>query len=154
MAAYRELGREELLELKEELEAQFAEVKAKGLKLDMSRGKPSKAQLDLSMGMMDVLTSDSDLICEEGVDCRNYGVLDGIKEAKQLLADMIEVPKDNIVIFGNSSLNVMYDTIARSFTHGVMGSTPWCKLDKVKFLCPVPGILTDTLQLQNILGLR
>ena len=133
MAAYRELGREELLELKEELEAQFAEVKAKGLKLDMSRGKPSKAQLDLSMGMMDVLTSDSDLICEEGVDCRNYGVLDGIKEAKQLLADMIEVPKDNIVIFGNSSLNVMYDTIARSFTHGVMGSTPWCKLDKVKF---------------------
>ena len=139
MAAYRELGREELLELKEELEAQFAEVKAKGLKLDMSRGKPSKAQLDLSMGMMDVLTSDSDLICEEGVDCRNYGVLDGIKEAKQLLADMIEVPKDNIVIFGNSSLNVMYDTIARSFTHGVMGSTPWCKLDKVKFLCPVPG---------------
>ena len=139
MAAYRELGREELLELKEELEAQFAEVKAKGLKLDMSRGKPSKAQLDLSMGMMDVLTSDSDLICEERVDCRNYGVLDGIKEAKQLLADMIEVPKDNIVIFGNSSLNVMYDTIARSFTHGVMGSTPWCKLDKVKFLCPVPG---------------
>ena len=70
MAAYRELGREELLELKEELEAQFAEVKAKGLKLDMSRGKPSKAQLDLSMGMMDVLTSDSDLICEEGVDCQ------------------------------------------------------------------------------------
>ena len=139
MAAYRELGREELLELKEELEAQFAEVKAKGLKLDMSRGKPSKAQLDLSMGMMDVLTSDSDLICEEREDCRNYGVLDGIKEAKQLLADMIEVPKDNIVIFGNSSLNVMYDTIARSFTHGVMGSTPWCKLDKVKFLCPVPG---------------
>ena len=85
----------------------------------MSRGKPSTEQLNLSMEMMDVLKSDSDLVCEEGVDCRNYGVLDGIKEAKQLLADMMEVPKDNIVIFGNSSLNIMYDTIARSMTHGV-----------------------------------
>lgn len=139
VATYEELSKEELLSLKSGLEAQFEEVKAKGLKLDMSRGKPSTEQLNLSMEMMDVLNSDSDLVCEEGVDCRNYGVLDGIKEAKQLLADMMEVPKDNIVIFGNSSLNVMYDTIARSMTHGVMGSTPWCKLDKVKFLCPVPG---------------
>lgn len=139
MVAYNELSREELLNLKGELENQFSEVKAKGLNLDMSRGKPSAAQLDLAMGMMDVLNSKSDLKCQEGVDCRNYGVLDGIQEAKQLLADMMEVPKDNIVIFGNSSLNVMYDTIARSMTHGVMGSTPWCKLDKVKFLCPVPG---------------
>ena len=139
MAAYNELSKEELLELKDQLEAQFTEVKAKNLKLDMSRGKPSAEQLNLSMEMMDVLTSHSKLTCEEGVDCRNYGVLDGIKEAKQLLADMMEVPKDNIVIFGNSSLNVMYDTISRCMTHGVLGSTPWCKLDKVKFLCPVPG---------------
>lgn len=139
MVAYSELSKEELLKLKNELEEQFSEVKAKGLNLDMSRGKPSAAQLDLAMRMMDVLNSKSDLKCQEGVDCRNYGVLDGIQEAKQLLADMMEVPKDNIVIFGNSSLNVMYDTIARSMTHGVMGSTPWCKLDKVKFLCPVPG---------------
>lgn len=139
VVAYEELSKEELLQLKSELEAQFDEVKAKNLKLDMSRGKPSTEQLNLSMDMMDVLKSDSDLVCEEGVDCRNYGVLDGIAEAKQLLADMMEVPKDNIVIFGNSSLNVMYDTIARSMTHGVMGSTPWSKLDKVKFLCPVPG---------------
>ena len=139
MTAYKDLSVEELLSLKSELEAKFAEIKAKNLKLDMSRGKPSKAQLDLSMGMMDVLNSDENLTCEEGVDCRNYGVLDGINEAKQLLSDMSEVPKENIVIFGNSSLNVMYDTISRSMTHGVMGSTPWCKLDKVKFLCPVPG---------------
>ena len=139
MTAYKDLSVEELLSLKSELETKFAEIKAKNLKLDMSRGKPSKAQLDLSMGMMDVLNSDENLTCEEGVDCRNYGVLDGINEAKQLLSDMSEVPKENIVIFGNSSLNVMDDTISRSMTHGVMGSTPWCKLDKVKFLCPVPG---------------
>ena len=139
MKPYRELSIDELTALKSDLEKRFAEIKAQNLKLDMSRGKPSKAQLDLSMGMLDVLSSEADLMCEEGVDCRNYGVLDGIREAKRLLSDMSEVPKDNIVIFGNSSLNVMYDTIARSMTHGVMGSTPWCKLDKVKFLCPVPG---------------
>jgi len=139
MTAYKDLSVEELLSLKDELEAKFAEIKAQNLKLDMSRGKPSKAQLDLSMGMMDVLSSDADLMCEEGIDCRNYGVPDGINEAKQLLSDMSEVPKENIIIFGNSSLNVMYDTISRSMTHGVMGCTPWCKLDKVKFLCPVPG---------------
>ena len=89
----RDRSREELLELKSRLEKAFEDVKGKGLKLDMSRGKPSKAQLDLSMGMMDVLKSTSDLVCEEGVDCRNYGVIDGIKEAKQLLSDMMEVPK-------------------------------------------------------------
>ena len=139
MIPYKELSKEELLEIKSDLDAQFEAIKAKGLNLDMSRGKPSTEQLNLSMEMMDVLTSESDLVCEEGVDCRNYGVLDGIKEAKQLLADMMEVPKQNIIIFGNSSLNVMYDQIARAMTHGVLGSTPWAKLDKVKFLCPVPG---------------
>ncbi len=139
MALYQEMSREELLELKSRLDAEYKEYQAKDLALDMSRGKPSAEQLDLSMGMMDVLNSQSDLTCEDGTDCRNYGVLDGIAEAKELLADMIEVHPDNIIIYGNSSLNVMYDTISRSMTHGVMGSTPWCKLDKVKFLCPVPG---------------
>ena len=105
----------------------------------MSRGKPGKDQLDLSMGMIDELTSKDNLVGEEGVDCRNYGVLDGIVEAKRLLSAMIECPVENIIIYGNSSLNIMYDTVSRSMTHGVMGSTPWCKLDKVKFLCPVPG---------------
>ncbi|HJA12105.1 MAG TPA: aminotransferase [Candidatus Mediterraneibacter merdipullorum] len=139
MTAYKDLSKEELLELKSGLEARYTEIKAKGLKLDMSRGKPSAEQLNLSMGMMDVLNSSADLTCEDGVDCRNYGGLDGIREAKQLLADMMEVPRDNVIIFGNSSLNVMYDTVARAMTHGVLGSTPWCKLDRVKFLCPVPG---------------
>ena len=139
MKPYSEMTKEELLELKRDLSDQYREFQGKNLTLDMSRGKPSAEQLDLSMGMMDVLSSDSDLTCEDGTDCRNYGGLDGISEAKELLADMIEVPADNIIIYGNSSLNVMYDTISRSMTHGVMGNTPWCKLDKVKFLCPVPG---------------
>ena len=139
MKKYSELTKEELQALKKELEAKYREYQAKDLKLNMARGKPCVEQLNLSMGMMDVLHSDSDLTCEDGTDCRNYGVLDGIKEAQELLADMMEVPYDQIIIYGNSSLNVMYDTIARSMTHGVMGSTPWAKLDKVKFLCPVPG---------------
>ena len=139
MTAYKDLSKEELLELKKGLEARFEEIKAKGLSLDMSRGKPAADQLNLSMGMMDVLNSSEELTCANGVDCRNYGGLDGIDEAKQLLADMMEVPKDNVIIFCFFSLNVMYDTVARAMTHGVMGSTPWCKLDKVKFLCPVPG---------------
>ena len=139
MKPYSKLTKEELLKLKEKYEKQFEDVKGKGLKLDMSRGKPSKAQLDLSTGMMDVLDSDSDLRDSDGVDCRNYGVLDGIPEARKLLADMSEVPERNIIIYGNSSLNVMFDTVSRAMTHGIMGSTPWGKLDKVKFLCPVPG---------------
>ena len=139
MKSYEEMTKEELLKEKEGLEEEYKKFQQRGLKLDMSRGKPSQEQLDLSMGMMDVLTSGVDLTCDDGTDCRNYGVLDGISEAKQLIGDMIECNPDNIIIYGNSSLNIMYDTISRSMTHGVMGNTPWCKLDKVKFLCPVPG---------------
>lgn len=139
MKSYQEMTREELLAEKEVLKAEYKKYQAKDLHLDMSRGKPSQEQLDLSMELMDVLSSSADLTCDDGTDCRNYGVLDGIQEAKQLLGDMMEVNPDNIIIYGNSSLNVMYETISRSVTHGVMGNTPWCKLDKVKFLCPVPG---------------
>ena len=139
MRPYSEMRNEKLMQLRNELQSQYKEFQLKDLSLNMSRGKPSREQLDLSMGMMDVLSSHDDLTCDDGTDCRNYGVLDGISEAKQLLADMIEVPPANIIIYGNSSLNIMYDTVSRSYTHGVMGNTPWCKLDKVKFLCPVPG---------------
>ncbi len=139
MQPYAEMSNEELRELRKQLSAQYREYQGKDLRLDMSRGKPSVDQLDLSMGMMDVLSSDMDLTCEDGTDCRNYGVLTGIKEAKELIGDMMEVAPEYIIIYGNSSLNVMFDTVSRSMTHGVMGSTPWCKLDKVKFLCPVPG---------------
>ena len=135
---YSEMTKEQLKAERKAVNADYQELKSLGLKLDMSRGKPNKDQLDLSMGMVDALNG-SDLVGEEGVDCRNYGVLDGIIEAKRLLSAMIECPVDQIIIYGNSSLNVMYDTVARSMTHGVMGSTPWAKLDKVKFLCPVPG---------------
>ena len=139
MKSYKELTREELLELQKELQAEYEEEKAKGLKLDISRGKPSKAQLDLSMPMMDVLNSTSDLSSEDGTDARNYGGLEGIAEARKLMGDVMGVDPSQVIVFGNSSLNIMYDCVARSVMFGVMGSTPWCKLDKVKFLCPVPG---------------
>ena len=139
MQPYAEMSTEELQELRKQLSAKYKEFQGKDLRLDMSRGKPSVEQLDLSMGMMDVLSSSDDLTCEDGTDCRNYGGLTGIREAKELIGDMMEVAPDYIIIYGNSSLNVMFDTVSRSMTHGVMGCTPWCKLDKVKFLCPVPG---------------
>lgn len=139
MKAYKELSEQELLALKEDLNRQYEEAKAKGLKLDMSRGKPSPSQLDMERDFLDVIRSDSDVKTKSGTDCRNYGLLDGIPEAKKLMADMIGVSEDMIIVFGNSSLNIMYDTVARSMLFGVLGSTPWCKLDKVKFLCPVPG---------------
>ncbi len=139
MTAYKDRSKEELLKEKSLLEAQYRDFQGRGLKLDMSRGKPSAAQLDLSMGMMDVLDCFTDLKCEAGIDCRNYGVMDGIPEAKRLLGELIEVPAENIIIYGNSSLNVMFDVVSHAYTHGVMGMTPWCKLDRVKFLCPVPG---------------
>ena len=111
-----------------------------GLSIDMTRGVPCKEQLDLSMPMMDVLNSKAELTCEDGIDCRNYGVLGGIPECKKLLGDIIEVDPKNIIIFGNSSLNIMFECISHAFSHGIMGSTPWCKLDRpAKWLCPVPG---------------
>ncbi len=139
MKAYKELSKGELLTLKEELNKEYEEVKAKGLKLDMSRGKPASSQLDMEMEFMDVLNSETELKTEAGVDCRNYGILEGIPEARRLMGDMISVPAENVIVCGNASLTIMYDTVARSMIFGVMGSTPWCKLDKVKFLCPVPG---------------
>lgn len=139
MKSYLEMSKEELEQLRAELKAAYRKYQDMELSLNMSRGKPCKEQLDLSMELMDILNSDSDLACEDGTDCRNYGVLDGLPEAKELIGAMMENKPDNIIIYGNSSLNVMYDCISRSYTHGVMGNTPWCKLDKIKWLCPVPG---------------
>ena len=139
MKMYTEMSKEELEVLKCELEEKYQEAKAKNLALDMSRGKPAAAQLDISMPMMNILDADTVLKTEAGMDCRNYGVLDGIPEAKELMAAMMNAKPEQVIVYGNSSLNIMYDTVARSMIHGVCGETPWCKLDKVKFLCPVPG---------------
>ena len=122
------------------LESLYQQYQAMDLSINMARGQPCKEQLDLSMPMMDVLNSKADLSCEDGIDCRNYGVLGGIPECKRLLGDIIEVDPKNIIIYGNSSLNIMFDCVSHSLTNGVLGSTPWMKLDKpVKWLCPVPG---------------
>ena len=139
MKPYNQMSKEELLQEKEALEQQYKEICARGLKLDMSRGKPSKAQLDLSQPMMDVLRSDTVLESRMGTDLRNYGVLDGIDEAKELIAGMIDTKPENVIVYGNASLNIMYDTVSRSMVHGVLGHTPWIKQGKIKFLCPVPG---------------
>ena len=138
MKPYREMSKEELASLKEQLEKVYKEYQGKNLKLNMARGKPSPEQLDLSLPMMDILNSKSDYTSADG-DVRNYGVLTGIKEARELMGQMMDAPADNIIMYGSSSLTLMYDTVSRSYSHGVMGNTPWCKLDKVKFLCPVPG---------------
>lgn len=139
MKKYSEMTKDELKSELETLKKEYQKYQEMDLKLDMSRGKPCREQLDISMGMMDTLNSQADLTCEDGTDCRNYGVLTGIHEAKVLIGDMMENNPENIIIYGNSSLNVMYDTVSRAMTHGILGNTPWCKLDKVKFLCPVPG---------------
>ncbi|MCI6637132.1 MAG: aminotransferase [Bilifractor sp.] len=139
MKPYKEMSKEELASEIELLRKQYKKYQGMELNLNMARGKPCQEQLDLSMGLMDALTSDADLTCEDGTDCRNYGVLTGIHEAKVLIGDMMENNPDDIIIYGNSSLNVMFDVISRAYSHGIMGNTPWCKLDKVKWLCPVPG---------------
>lgn len=139
MKVYQEMSREELLQEKAALEAEYARIKEKDLALDMSRGKPGADQLDLSMGMLDCLDSESELKSENGTDLRNYGILDGIPEAKRLMGDMIGAKPENVIVYGNSSLNIMYDQIARAEIFGLCGNTPWSRLETVKFLCPVPG---------------
>lgn len=122
----------------EKLSAQYEAYKAQGLKLDLSRGKPCSAQLDLSVDMLNMPLSDSDYIGEGG-DYRNYGIVSGIPEIKRIFAEALGLCADNIIIGGNSSLNLMYDAVARYFIFGKLGEKPWSKYDKIKFICPVPG---------------
>lgn len=139
MPTYAEMGKEELLTLKTALTQEYETYCAKGLSLNMARGKPSSAQLDLSMSMLDVIPSSASCTAENGTDLRNYGVVDGLPEAKALMASLLDDEPENVIVFGNSSLNIMYDTIMRCWAFGTLGATPWSKLDKVKFVCPVPG---------------
>lgn len=136
---YNEMSRDELVSLKNELEKKYEKVKSLGLSLDMSRGKPGADQLDLSVDMLSVMTTAEDCIGENGFDCRNYGVLDGIPECKKLFADLLQVDTKNIIIGGSSSLNLMYDYLNQCMYLGVGGGTPWSKQGKVKFICNVPG---------------
>lgn len=136
---YSEMSEENLKKELESLKKEYESVKAKGLRLDMSRGKPSPAQLDITNDLLDTINSKTECVSESGIDCRNYGNLEGIPEARKLMGEFMGVPADNVFVCGNASLNIMYDCIAGAMLFGIMGSTPWCKLDKVKFLCPVPG---------------
>ncbi len=136
---YSDMSVEELQALLARLNQEYEEMKALGLTLDMSRGKPSSAQLDISNDMLDVFNSGSDCKSAEGIDCRNYGNLEGIPQARKLMGDLMRVPAENVYVCGNASLNIMYDCVARAMMFGIMGCTPWCRLPKVKFLCPVPG---------------
>ena len=140
MPCYREMTPAQLKEELSSLQSAFAAKKALGLSLDMSRGKPSPEQLDLSMGMLDVISSGDSLITDSGIDVRNYGQLEGIPEARELFADMMGVQPDEVFICGNSSLNMMYDTVSRGMVFGFPGGDkPWGKQEKLKFLCPAPG---------------
>lgn len=134
MSEYKMMSKQELLSEQEALLKRFKEYKAMGLKLDMSRGKPSKEQLDLSMDMLKPID-----YTENGFDVRNYGILDGIQSCKELFAQLLDVDAKNILVGPAASLNLMYDYICQCYCEGVLGSTPWSKLDSVKFLCPVPG---------------
>lgn len=135
MKPLKEMNNEELITLIKQLQAEYDDFKSQGLNLNMARGKPEVSQLDLSKHMLDILNSQSNI----PDDYLNYGILDGIDEIKEFFAEMLEVSKEQMIVYGNSSLNIMFDQISRGFTHGYMGEKPWSQLDKVKFLCPVPG---------------
>ena len=136
---YKEMTREELLSEQESCTKEFENLKAEGLKLNMARGKPGRAQLDLVSDILTTLSSADDCF-SEGTDVRNYGELAGLKEARELFADILGCKAEECIVGGNASLQLMYDTIAKAYTHGLAGaSQPWCKLDKVKWLCPAPG---------------
>lgn len=131
---------EQLIEEKKKLEDLYKGILAKNYKLDMSRGKPGADQLDISKELLTVLSDNIDCITADGTDCRNYGIVDGIPEAKQLFADVLGVKPENVIVGGNSSLNLMYDAVARGLLYGVSkDQEPWGKQGKIKFLCPSPG---------------
>ena len=138
MMALSQMSREQLEQEKAQLEKRYHAFQSRGLKLDMSRGKPGNDQLDLSNGMLEVLTAD-DYKAENGLDCRNYGNSDGLPEMRKIFADLLEIDPDEVIVGGNSSLTMMFDNIASNMTHGVRDGKPWGRQGEVKFLCPVPG---------------
>ena len=153
--SYLEQETQQLNEELELLRSRFEDFKLRGLKLNMARGKPAPEQLDLSNAMFDLVPSGERPLDSTGEDTRNYGLLRGIPEARELMGQILGVPASEVLASGNSSLALEYDTVARSMLYGVRGSTPWCKLDSVKFLCPSPGYdrhfaITESFGIENI----
>lgn len=139
MKKYTEMTREELQNLYDGLQKEYAQIQSRNLSLDMSRGKPGKEQLDLSEDMLHCI-KDSAACMMDGVDTRNYGVIDGLPSIKKMFAELLGVEDSMVIVGGNSSLTMMYDSVARAMTHGVYGSDmPWGKQEGLKFLCPSPG---------------
>ena len=137
---FSQMKRAEQLALLQSLKAEYEKEKAKGLSLDLSRGKPSSDQLDLMNGLFDSMDSSVNYYTEDGFDCRNYGLLTGIPEAKKLFSDLLNIPEKNLIVAGNSSLNLMYDQVMRAMLYGMCDSPrPWCREEEVKFICPSPG---------------
>lgn len=136
---FTQMSRAQLKKELSELRTAYDEYRAQGLKLDMSRGKPGVDQLDLSMDMLSCVNAREDYLAENGFDTRNYGLLDGLPEAKALFADVLRTEPENVIVGGNSSLNMMFDYIAQAYASGLCGNPPWGKQGEVKFLCPSPG---------------
>ncbi len=137
---YEEFSKEALIAEKAELTKKYEEIKAVGLTLDMSRGKPGRDQLDITDGMLSAIADTDDCFAADGTDTRNYGGLDGLPEAKKLFSELLGIPEKNLIIGGNSSLNMMYDSLSRALLYGVVGGDgAWCREGKLKFLCPCPG---------------
>lgn len=136
---YQEMSQRELQREYRKLSAAYREMEQQGLHLDLSRGKPSPEQLELSRKMLDEVNSGSVLDSVDGTDCRNYGGLDGIPEAKALLAGMVGCRPEQVIVGGNSSLTLMFDILSHAMIDGLLGGTPWCQVPNRKFLCPVPG---------------
>lgn len=139
MASYQEISKEELLKEKESLLQAYEEWQKRGLTLNMARGKPSAEQLDLAYGLLNAVNGDTILDMNTEIDTRNYGGVDGIKPAKELIASMVDADPEDVIVYGNSSLNMMFDTIGRAMMKGICGGTPWCQQKGLKWLCPAPG---------------
>ena len=139
MIAYAKMSAEERKAEYARLQKEFEELKASGLNLNMARGKPGKAQLDLVSDIFDLMKDPADYV-SDGIDVRNYGDLSGIPAAKRLFAEILGCKPSQVFVGGNASLQLMFDTISKAYTHGLLHSErPWCKEEKVKWLCPAPG---------------